>query len=143
MLPKDDASWKPCAEGALASTIARVRSKRRQANLIRVGASSLTGTLMLVLASLYVAPKAMDGQSIDRECRQVGGLLAQYMSGDLAPDDRQLVEQHLANCEKCRIKMREMQGGDMETQSISALPSQAIKEELLLSAIQPMPFSVD
>lgn len=138
MLPKDDAGWTPCSEGALSSTIARVRSKRRQTNLLQFGASTIVGTLVLVVASFDFSPS-----SIDLECRDVGGLLAEYVAGDLDQERRQVVEQHLVNCEKCRMKLREMQAVEMATQTVLALPSPMYQENLLLSAIQPMPLSID
>jgi hypothetical protein len=153
MLPKDDAGWAPCAEGTLSSTVARVRSKRRQANLLRFGASTLTGALLLVVASFYLSPSSIDLDSINRECRDVGGMLAGYVAGDLNQENRQLVEQHLVNCEKCRMKLREMQAGEMQaseiqagemaTQTALALSSQVYHENLLLSSIQPMPLAID
>jgi len=148
MLPKDDAGWAPCTEGTLSSTVARVRSKRRQANLLRFGASTFTGALVLVVASFYLAPSSIDLDSINRECRDVGGMLAGYVAGDLSQENRQLVEQHLVNCEKCRMKLREMQAhemqaGEMATQTALALSSPVYQEDLLLSSIQPMPFAID
>lgn len=97
MLPKDDAGWAPCAEGILSSTVARVRSKRRQANLLRFGASTFTGALLLVVASFYLSPNSIGLDSINRECRDVGGMLAGYVAGDLNQENRQLVQQHLVN----------------------------------------------
>lgn len=153
MLPKDDAGWAPCAEGTLSSTVARVRSKRRQANLLRFGASTLTGVLLLVVASFYLSPNSIDLDSINRECRDVGGLLAGYVAGDLNQENRQLVEQHLVNCEKCRMKLREMQALEMQASEIQAdemamqtslaLSSPVYQENLLLSSIQPMPLAID
>lgn len=148
MLPKDDAGWAPCAEGTLSSTVARVRSKRRQANLFRFGASACTGALLLLVASFYLSPNSIDLDSINRECHDVGGMLAGYVAGDLNQESRQFVEQHLVNCEKCRMKLREMQAlemqaGEMATQTVLALPSPVYQENLLLSAIQPMPLAID
>lgn len=138
MLPKDDAGWTPCSEGALSSTIARVRSKRRQTNLLQFGASTIVGTLVLVVASFYFSPS-----SIDLACRDVGGLLAEYVAGDLDQERRQVVEQHLVSCEKCRMKLREMQAVEMATQTVLTLPSPMYQENLLVSAIQPMPLSIN
>lgn len=112
MLPKDDAGWVPCAEGTLSLTIERVRSKRRQTNLLRLGAGTLAGALVLVVASFYFSPS-----SIDLECHDAGSLLAGYVAGDLDQGSRQLVEQHLVICEKCRMKLREMQASEMATQT--------------------------
>lgn len=124
MLPKDDTGWAPCVEGTLSSTVARVRSKRRQTNLLRFGASTLTGALVLVVASFYLSPSSIDLDSINRECRDVGGMLAGYVAGDLNQKSRQLVEQHLVNCEKCRMKLREMQAGEIESQTALIPPDQ-------------------
>ena len=153
MLPKDDAGWAPCAEGTLSSTVARVRSKRRQANLLRFGASAFTGALLLVVASFYLSPNSIDLDSINRECHDVGGMLAGYVAGDLNQESRQFVEQHLVNCEKCRMKLREMQAGEMQaseiqagemaTQTALALSSPVYQYDLLLSSIQPMPLAID
>jgi hypothetical protein len=148
MLPKDDAGWAPCAEGTLSSTVARVRSKRRQANLLRFGASTLTGVLLLLVASFYLSPNSIDLDSINRECRDVGGMLAGYVAGDLNQENRQFVEQHLVNCEKCRMKLREMQAHEMQAGEIAtptalALSSPVYQEDLLLSSIQPMPLAID
>jgi len=153
MLPKDDAGWAPCAEGTLSSTVARVRSKRRQANLLRFAASTFAGALLLFVASFYLSPNSINLDSINRECRDVGGMLAGYVAGDLNQESRQLVEQHLVNCEKCRMKLREMQAlemqaseiqaGEMATQTALALSSQVYQEDLLLSSIQPMPLAID
>ena len=148
MLPKDDAGWAPCAEGTLSSTVARVRSKRRQANLLRFGASTFTVALLLVVASFYLSPNSIDIDSINRECRDVGGMLAGYVAGDLNLENRKLVEQHLVNCEKCRMKLREMQAhemqaGEMATQTAFALFSPVYQEDLLLRSIQPMPLAID
>lgn len=148
MLPKDDAGWAPCAEGTLSSTVARVRSKRRQASLLRFGASTFTGALVLVVASFYLAPSSIELDSINHECQDVGGMLAGYVAGDLNQENRLLVEQHLVNCEKCRMKLREMQehemqAGEMATQTALALSSPVYQEDLLLSSIQPMPLAID
>ena len=124
MLPKDDAGWAPCAEGTLSSTVARVRSKRRQATLLRFGASTLTGGLLLMVASFYLSTNSIDLDSINRECRDVGGMLAGYVAGDLNQENRQLVEQHLVNCEKCRMK-REMQAHEMQASEMQASEMQA------------------
>ena len=138
MLPKDAAGWTTCGEGTLSSIIARVRSKRRQTNILRLGASTLVGALVLVVTSFYFSPSA-----IDLECRDVGGLLADYVAGGLDHESRQFVEQHLVSCEKCRMKLREMQAGEMATQAVLAFPSPVYQDDLLLSAIQPMPLASD
>lgn len=124
MLPKDDAGWAPCAEGTLSSTVARVRSKKRQANLLRFGASTFAGAILLVVASFYLSPNSIDLDSINRECRDVGGMLAGYVAGDLNQESRQRVEQHLVNCEKCRLKLRELQVGEIESQTAFVSPDQ-------------------
>jgi hypothetical protein len=138
MLPKDDAGWTPCEAGTLFSTIARVRSKRRQANLLRLGACTFAGAFVLVVASFYFSPN-----SIDLECRNVGGLLADYVADNLDQESRQFVKRHLFSCENCRMKLREIQAGEMATQTVRAVPSPVYQVDLLLSAIQPMPLAID
>ncbi len=138
MLPKDDAGWTPCSEGALSSTIERVRSKRRQTNILRFGASTLAGTLVLVLVSVYFSPN-----SVDVDCRHVVSLLADYVSGSLDKENRKTVERHLASCEKCRKKIEEMQAGEMALQTVVTLPASVFQENLILSAIQTMPIAID
>lgn len=159
MLPKDDADWTPCSGGALSATIKRIRSKRRQANMLRFGANGLAGALVLFAASFYFS---LD--SADLECHQVGGLLARYVAGDLDRDSRQFVEQHLAGCEECREKLRELSLTAWATpRSLSPVkrgplgtvkrgPLSTVKrgpmgtrlnEDLLLSAIQPVPLAID
>lgn len=98
----EESDWTPCAEGDLSLTIKRVRNKRLQANLLRMGASTFAATLVFVAASIYFSPK-----SAELECRHVAGLLAEYASGDLDQESRRVVEEHLVSCEKCRIKLGE------------------------------------
>lgn len=135
---QEEGGWTPCPEGALSSTIKRARTKQRRSNLLQMGASTVAGVVVLVVASIYFSPG-----SVELECRQVGSLLADYVSGDLDEESRQVVEQHLVGCEKCRMKLGEMQSGEMATQTVVTLPSPAYQQELLLSAIQPMPLPID
>lgn len=138
MLPKDDADWTPCSEGTLSSMIERVRTKRRQINLVRWGASTLAVAFVLILASFYFSP-----DSSELECRHIGTLLAKYRAGGLDQSSRQFVEQHLVSCEKCRIKLGEMQADEMGIQTVFALPLAAHQKKLLLSVIQPLPHPID
>ena len=112
MLPNNDTDWTPCERGTLASTIAKVRSKRRQTTLVRLGASTVAFALVTVIVSFYTSPN-----SSTLDCHGVGGLLTGYVAGDLDQESRELVEQHMAICEKCRIKLRRMQSDKMATQT--------------------------
>lgn len=138
MLPNDDSDWTPCTEGALSSTIERVRSQRRQTNLLQFGVSTIIGTLVLVVASFYFSPS-----SKNLECRDVSSMLAGYVAGDLDQESRRSIEQHLVSCEICRMKLREMQAGEMARQIVLAFPSNVYQKDLLLSATQPMPIAID
>lgn len=138
MLPKDEGGWTPCTVGALSSTIKRARTKQWQANLLRMGASTLAGAVVLFVASIYFSPA-----SVELECRQVAGLLAEYASGDLNEESRQVVEEHLVSCEKCRMKVNEMKAGERKSQTASALPIPVFQREFLLSSIEPMPLPID
>ncbi len=139
MLPKDDDGWIPCAEGALLAMLEQARAERRQSNLLRLVVSALA----LLFASFYFAPSAIDRDSINLECRDVGSLLAGYVAGDLDQASLQVVEQHLVSCEKCRAKLGQMQAGEMAMLKALSLPAPTFQEDLLLTAIQPMPLAID
>lgn len=134
----EEGGWTPCTEGALSSTIQRSRTKQRQANLLRMGASTLAGVVVLLVASIYFSP-----DSVELECYKVAGLLSEYASGGLDEESRQVVEEHLVSCEKCRMKLNEMKAGEMTAQTVSALPPPVFQREFLLSSIKPMPLPTD
>ena len=44
----------------------------------------------------------------DITCRQAVALMTDYLDGALGPDDRALVEAHLAECENCAEHLRQI-----------------------------------
>jgi anti-sigma factor RsiW len=44
----------------------------------------------------------------DISCRQVVELITDYLEGELATDDRLIVERHLAECEGCAAYLEQM-----------------------------------
>ena len=44
----------------------------------------------------------------DISCRQAVALMTDYLDGALGPDDRALVEAHLAECENCAEHLRQI-----------------------------------
>ncbi len=44
----------------------------------------------------------------DITCRQAVDLMTDYLDGTLGPDDRALVEAHLAECENCAEHLRQI-----------------------------------
>jgi anti-sigma factor RsiW len=44
----------------------------------------------------------------DITCRQAVALMTHYLDGVLAPDDRALMEAHLAECESCAEHLRQI-----------------------------------
>lgn len=138
MLSKDEAGWTPCSEGTLGKAIERVQTKRRRASILRMGASAFIGTLALVIASIYLSPK-----SVEQECPQVAGLLAEYASGDLNQVSKGIVDAHLSRCKKCRSRLDELKASEMNTQSVAASPWMAFPNELLLSFIDGMPLPIN
>ncbi|MGB8657355.1 MAG: zf-HC2 domain-containing protein [Candidatus Zixiibacteriota bacterium] len=42
-------------------------------------------------------------------CREANSLLVEYMENALDPGDKESVEQHLAGCQDCRMKLQEME----------------------------------
>lgn len=138
MLKQDDNGWMPCSKGALSSAVERVRTKRRQSSLIRKGVITFACALALFVASVYIPTR-----DVELECSQCVGLLVEYLAGDLDGETRRVLERHLVSCEKCRVKVNQMQADKKVLQTVSLLPSTSYQKVLLLSAVKSVPLSID
>lgn len=123
MSSHDTSNWMPCSEGTLESTIERVRSHRRKTIMIRCVSGTVAGALIFAIVSFYSSTK-----SSTLDCYEVSGLLAGYVAGDLDQTTFDLVEQHLASCEKCRIKLRGLQANKPTTMVRFVRAHQSISE---------------
>lgn len=51
----------------------------------------------------------MKGRGKGMKCKEIELLLAEYYENSLDPDERKRVEQHLTECESCRLKQKEIE----------------------------------
>lgn len=133
----DENNWKPCSQGDLSSTIRRIRSKKRQATRLRIGAGGLGSLLILFVASFFFSAGVAE---ID--CRDVAGRLSEYAAGGLNAEIRRVIEHHLVGCERCRNRLEEMKVSDAIIESVALRP-QADQQEQLLSLSDAIPLAIN
>jgi len=99
-----EADWKPCPAQEISAFIHRIRRRRRATIAMRVGASAA-----VVLFVTFLVPYVSSLRSQIRgdtavsgfTCREVEGLAAEYLAGSLAPQVRNEIDKHLAECAGC------------------------------------------
>lgn len=75
------------------------------------------------------------------ECNIINDLLPLYNENLISQDTRALVDKHLANCTKCRKKLKDMQTPTNISSNLSTVPLKNIKRKLLKKRIETVVFT--
>lgn len=104
-------SWDSCPKGALAQTIAQLKSRRRNRTL-----ALSTGPVVVLLLILFVGVMFVQRRSTSGEnhyggisCSRVFELLAEYQQGNLEDTLAISIAEHLRKCLMCRTSYESMQ----------------------------------
>jgi len=105
-----DGEWNPCQSGELEQIVRRVRSGRRNRVAFKLG--SYVAVLTVVVVASVIALQRFGTSPMFTyggiSCEQTRANMNAYSMGQLAPDLAKRIETHLAECDHCGRRYREM-----------------------------------
>lgn len=107
-----DASWIPCREGEVAGLVRRLKWRKRTPLLAGVAGASmaiLIAVTVFLLASRGGPEHQGEYHFAGISCSDVRAQARQYMMGQLAPELRRRIDDHLEECPECGALFRQMQ----------------------------------
>ena len=109
----NDGEWGPCPTGELGRMVGRIRSKRRSAQVRRIGG---TAAVMALFAVMLVGGRSMIRNSTGDirygglTCSEVHPQLMAFHDGKLPAPLADKIRQHLKRCPDCGPKYEKMFG---------------------------------
>lgn len=110
----EENGWKACPAGTLVDYARRAKTARRNRTVLRL-AGEIGAAVILFLLVVWLAPWGDRKREFDYggiSCHDVQSEMKQYMMGGLAPEVREKVRLHLAQCPRCQELMKKMQGAN-------------------------------
>ncbi len=106
-----ETGWKPCRTGEISDLIHRIRRRRCLAITTRAG----IGVAIVLFVALLV-PNVISIRSqlrgnavvVGITCREVQDLADEYLAGSLAPQIRDEIDEHLAECAGCNAFINDL-----------------------------------
>jgi hypothetical protein len=110
--------WDECPPGEIGDLVGRLRGKRRQERVQAFGLAGAAAALLIAagLVAMNRSAQTPAGEGILAAgiwCSEFLDQSDEYMAGQLDAARVQQMEGHLAECEHCRQKLREMQDSEL------------------------------